>query len=317
MATTVQPMHSVAHLPLVLGVLRRLEVAVVLDRLIPPHPAHGLSCGRGVEALVLAILDGHHALSKVGRRLEERGMVALLQPGLTRAALHDHRLGHILEARFAAHLNKVFSAIALQALEVYAVAAPWLHQDTTTMALYGAYEDEPKTVGAPRPAYGQSQDGRHELTQVLLSLGVSGDGGLPLRLGMRDGNTSDSVETPVAIEACLAWGLEGVRGIGADSQAYSRRPLGLWRAKGLGLGTLGPRTCAVRQALAAWGAQQPALPLRVEKPGRTKDEACRQWHGQSVIRAVEVEDSDGRVVQEDLRFLVGQASQLAQQHRQT
>ena len=88
MAITVQQIHPVAHLPLVLGVLRRLEVATLIDGLIPPHPAHGLSCGRGVEALVLAILDGHHALYKVGKRLEERGMVTLLQPGLTRAALN-------------------------------------------------------------------------------------------------------------------------------------------------------------------------------------------------------------------------------------
>jgi hypothetical protein len=73
----------------------------------------------------------------------------------------------------------------------------------------------------------------------------------------------------------------------------------------------------VRQALEAWGAQQPALPLLVEKPGRTKDEACRQWHGQSVLRPIEVEDSDGRVTQEDLRFLVVHSSQLAQQHTQT
>src|SRR5918912_4239117 len=142
MAITVQQIHPVAHLPLVLGVLRRLEVATLIDGLLPPAPAHGLSCGRGVEALVLAILDGHHALYKVGRRLEERGMVALLQPRLTRAALNDHRLGHILDALFAANLNKVFSAIALHALEGYAVAAPWLHQDTTTMALYGAYEHD-------------------------------------------------------------------------------------------------------------------------------------------------------------------------------
>jgi len=107
MAMTVQQIHPVAHLPLVLGVLRRLEVATVIDRLIPPHPAHRLSCGRGVEALVRAILDGHHALYKVGQRLEERGMVALLQPGLTRAALNDDRLGPILAALFAAHLNTV------------------------------------------------------------------------------------------------------------------------------------------------------------------------------------------------------------------
>ncbi len=47
MALTVQQIQSVAHLSLVLGVLRRLEVATVLDRLIPPHPAYMLSCGRG------------------------------------------------------------------------------------------------------------------------------------------------------------------------------------------------------------------------------------------------------------------------------
>ena len=151
MAIAVQQMHPVAHLPVVLGVLRRLEVATVVDRLIPLHPAHVLSCGRGVEALVLAILDGDHALYKVGRRLEERGMVTLLQPGLARASLHDYRLGHILDALFAANLNRVFGAIALQALEVYAISTPWLHQDTTTIALYGAYEDEPKRPEAPHP----------------------------------------------------------------------------------------------------------------------------------------------------------------------
>jgi hypothetical protein len=91
MAMAVQQIYPVAHLPLVLGVLRRLEVAAAIDRLIPLHPAHVLSGGRGVEALVLAILDGDHALYKVGRRLEERGMVALLQPGLTRASLNDYR----------------------------------------------------------------------------------------------------------------------------------------------------------------------------------------------------------------------------------
>src|SRR5215510_15295314 len=106
MATTIQQMQPIAHLPLVLGVLRRLEVATVIDRLIPPHPEHVLSTGRGVEALVLAILDGHHALYKVGPRLEERGMLPLLQDGLGRASLNDYRLGQILDTLFAAQLNR-------------------------------------------------------------------------------------------------------------------------------------------------------------------------------------------------------------------
>jgi transposase len=244
-------------------------------------------------------------------------MMALVQPGLTRTSLHDYRLGHILDTLFAANLNRVFSALALKALEVYALPTPWLHQDTTTIALYGAYEDEPQTPRAPRPTYGHSKGGRDDLKQVLLSLGVSGDGGLPLRVGVRDGNCSDSVETPLAIEECLALGLEGVRGIVADSKAYSRRTLGVCLEHGIGLVTLVPRTCAVRQELEAWGRQQPALPLLVEKLGRTKDEAPRHWHGQSVMRQVEVEDSDGRITLEALRFVVVRSSQLAHQQTQT
>jgi transposase len=169
--------------------------------------------------LVLAILDGHHARYKVGKRLEERGMGPLLQPGLTRTALNDYRLGHILAALFAANRNQVLSVVARKALEVSAIPTPWRHQATTTIMLYGADEDEPQSLEAPHPAYGQSKDGRDDLKQVLLSLGVSGDGGLPLRVGLRDGNRSASVETPLAIEECLALGVDGVRGLVAESQA--------------------------------------------------------------------------------------------------
>src|SRR2546430_3411289 len=315
MAMTIQQISPVAHLPLVLGVVRKLNVAALIDTCCPPHPAHVLSCGRGVEALLLAILDGHHALYKVGTRLEERGMVPLLQPGLQHASLHDYRLGQILDTLFAANLNRVFGAIALNALEVYAVPTPWLHQDTTTITLYGAYEEEARPVAGlapPRPAYGHSKDGHDDLKQVLLSLGVSSEG-LPLRMGLRDGNTSDSTETPVAIEECLALGLDGVHGIVADSKAYCKRTLGLCLEQGVGLITLVPRTCAVRQDVEAWGQQHGALPLLLEKPGRTRQGPPRRWHGQSVVRRVPVEYADGRLAVAEIRFLVVHSSQLAHQ----
>ena len=180
MATTIQQIHPVAHLPLVLGVLRRLEVATVIDRLIPPHPAHGLSCGRGVEALVLAILDGHHALYKVGRRLEERGMLTLLQPGFTRAALNDYRLG-------------ISSMPCLRRISTRCLARwrskPWRSMPSRRPGCIRippplrcmARMRTSHSVRSAPPAYGHSKDGRDDLKQVLLSLGVSGDGGIPLR----------------------------------------------------------------------------------------------------------------------------------------
>src|ERR671933_785255 len=169
MALAMQQISPVAHWPLVLGVVRKLNVAALIETFCPPHPAHVLSCGRGVEVLLLAILDGHHALYKVGARLEERGMLPLLQPGLLRASLHDYRLGQILATLFAANLNRVFGAIALNALEVYAVPTPWLHQDTTTSTFWGPYGGGPRPVKGvvpPRPAYGHSQDGHDDLKQV-------------------------------------------------------------------------------------------------------------------------------------------------------
>ncbi len=219
MTVSIRRLAPVAHLPLVLGVLRKLEVASLIDTLIPPNPAHVLSNGRGVEALVLAILDGHHALYKVGQRLDERGMLPLLQPGLQPTSVHDTRLGQILDALFNANLNQVFSPIALKALDTYAISTPWIHQDTTTISLYGAYPDVDPAGDAPRPAHGHNKDGRGDLKQVLLSLSVSGDGGLPLRMGLRDGNTNDSVEVPQAIEESVALGLGGFKGIVADSKA--------------------------------------------------------------------------------------------------
>src|SRR4029434_9632761 len=132
------------------------------------------------------------------------------------------------------------------------------------------------------------------LNKIVLSLGGNRDG-LPLRLGVRDGNTSDSTETPVAIEECLALGLDGVRGIVANSKAYCQRTLGLCLEKHIGLLTLVPRTCAVRQEVEAWGQQHGPLPLLLEKPGRTRQEPPRRWHGQSIIRRVAVEYADGHL----------------------
>jgi hypothetical protein len=247
--------------------------------------------------------------------VEEGGLLPWLQEGLRRASLNDYRLGQILDARFAANLNRLLGAIALHALAVYAISPPWLPQDTTTITLYGGSEEEARPVAGlvpPRPASGHSQDGRDDLKQVLLSRGVSREG-LPLRMGLRDGNPRDSTETPVAIEEGLALALDGVRGMVADSKAYCQRPLGCCLEQRVGRITLVPRPCAVRQERETWGQQHGPLPLWLETPGRTRRESPRCGHGQSVVRRVAVADADGRLALEELRCLVGHSSQLAQQ----
>ncbi len=62
MAITVHRISPVAHLPLILGMLRKLGVAAIIDGLLPPNPAHVLLGGRGVEALIL------ESIKKLGRQ---------------------------------------------------------------------------------------------------------------------------------------------------------------------------------------------------------------------------------------------------------
>src|SRR5918999_2394294 len=315
MVVSIDRVVPVGHLPLVLGVLRKLDVAGLIDALIVPHPEQVVSAGRAAEALVLSILDGHHALYKVGRRLDERGMLELLQTGLEPQSLHDTRLGQSLDALFDANLNQVFSAIALRTLETYHIQTPWLHQDTTTISLYGAYEASQEAQG-PHPAYGYNKDGRRDLKQVLLSLGVSGDGGLPLRMGLHDGHTSDTVDVPRAIAQSVVLNLDGLQGIVADSKAYTQRTLGLCLETGMGLVTLVPRTCAIRQDVETWGQQQVSLPLLLERSAKRQGEAPRRGYGRSVTREVEVEYDNGQIAWAPIRFIAVYSTQLAQQHEQ-
>jgi hypothetical protein len=102
-------------------------------------------------------------------------------------------------------------------------------------------------------------------------------------------------------------------GLVADSKAYSQRPVGLWGEQQMGLVTLDPRPCAVRQAGTAWGQPRLPVPLGGEKPGRTQGDASQRWWGQSGERSVDVESADGPVGQEQRRFLVGHSRQLTPQ----
>ena len=107
----------------------------------------------------------------------------------------------------------------------------------------------------------------------------------------------------MAIEECLALGCEGVQ---AGSWRIARPIVAVpWVcvSHGLGLITLVPRTCAVRQELEAWGQQQPVLPSLSGEAGTDEGRGARRWHGHSVLRRVEVEYNAGRVAQEELRFV--------------
>jgi Domain of unknown function (DUF4277) len=77
------------HLPLVGTMLRELTVKDTLDALIPPHERNEVTVGECVEALVLTILTGEHALSRVAETLSGYNMEVIFQRPMDAAHFHD------------------------------------------------------------------------------------------------------------------------------------------------------------------------------------------------------------------------------------
>jgi Domain of unknown function (DUF4277) len=126
------------HLPLVGAMLRELGVKDTLDALIPPHQRNAITVGECVEAMVLTILTGEHALSRVAETLAGYDLEVIFQRPMAAAHFHDNRLGRALDALWTMGLDRGYGAVISQAIQRYALALTRLHTETTSLKVYGA-----------------------------------------------------------------------------------------------------------------------------------------------------------------------------------
>jgi hypothetical protein len=182
------------HLPLVGAMLRELAIKDTLDALIPRHERNAVTVGECIEALVLTILTGAHALSRVAETLAGYDLEVIFQRPMEAVHFHDNRLGRVLDALWTMGLDRVYGAVISQAIRRYALELTQLHTDTTSLKVYGAYERDAAEEG-PLVTFGYSRDQRPDLKQLLFGLTVTADG-IPVWGHVGDGNCSDSTEHP-------------------------------------------------------------------------------------------------------------------------
>ena len=111
------------------------------------------------------------------------------------ARLHDDRLGRCLDRLFASAGPEMILAVVRHVVGEFEVGLDELHNDSTTVSFNGAYEDAGKE-GRPRPptpaiTWGHSKDHRPDLKQLLYTLTISEDGGVPVYFTTASGNVVD------------------------------------------------------------------------------------------------------------------------------
>lgn len=107
----------------------------------------------------------------------------------------------MLDRFFAANCENIFTTLALRVYTAFSIPfTPVLHGDTTSISLYGAYEEEDTTDPvAPSICAGYSKDGNRGLLQVMLGQ-VCDQFGIPLLTTVRDGNEADCTWNAAVIQ---------------------------------------------------------------------------------------------------------------------
>lgn len=186
-----------AGLPVVNAVLTRLGFDALVESYLPePDPRCALEPARAIGVLVRNLALGRQPLYGLG------AWAASFDPGQLglfageAELLNDDRVGRALDGLFLADRASLTTALSLAAVRTYGIDCSELHNDSTSICLYGDYRS---ATGAPRggvtparPARGHSKDHRPDLKQLVWILTISADGAVPLTHRLADGSTEDS-----------------------------------------------------------------------------------------------------------------------------
>jgi transposase len=188
---------TVGGLPIINRLLERIGLEGFLEKHLPPDdPRTVVPTSRGLLLLIRNILLSREPMYGLGE-WAERYTPDLL--GLCRSDLNhlnDDRVGRCLDRLFDTPLPELVMDVVRHVVQEFDVSLQELHNDSTTVSFYGAYEEasaEGSCRGRPTLAitFGHSKARRPDLKQLLYTLTVTNDGAVPVYFTSASGNVTD------------------------------------------------------------------------------------------------------------------------------
>lgn len=176
---------DVRYLPIVKHFAQKINLVDTLDTMV--NSQMELSPGIAVLGMVLDTLSGRTPLYRLEEFFFEKDTELLLGTDVEPERFSDYNLARVLDKIHQTGTQKVFSAIAQNAVNAFDIDARRVHFDTTSVSVFGDYDysDEPFNI-----TYGHSKDKRPDLKQFLISL-LCVDRNIPILGTTEDGNASD------------------------------------------------------------------------------------------------------------------------------
>lgn len=188
---------TIGALPIVNQLLERMQLERFMKQHLPPDGrSMAVPTSRCLLLLLRNLLLSREPIYGQGEWAERFAPELLgLRPG-DLDHVNDDRIGRSLDRLFQSNVSEWVLTVVRHVIEEFDVSLDELHNDSTTVSFYGAYEtaaEEEKRGRQKRLAvtFGHSKDHRPDLKQLLYILTVTNDGGVPLYFTAASGNTTD------------------------------------------------------------------------------------------------------------------------------
>ena len=180
---------DVKYLPIVKHFAKKINLVDTFDTMVSSQM--DLSPGIAVLAMVLDTLSGRTPLYRLEEFFFEKDTELLLGTSVEAERFSDYNLARVLDKIYQTGTQKVFSAVAQNAVSAFDIDARRVHFDTTSVSVYGDYDytDAPLHI-----THGHSKDKRPDLKQFLISM-LCVDRNIPILGRCEDGNASDNEMT--------------------------------------------------------------------------------------------------------------------------
>ncbi len=143
-----------------------------------------------IQGMILDILSGRSPLYRLADFFEHQDTELLLGEEVAVNSFNDTTVARAMDAVFNVGAEKVFNEVAFKASCRFSLEKRHVHFDTTSVNVWGDYEQCSPDSGSVNITFGYSKDHRPDLKQFLIKMLCVGRN-IPIVGSCEDGNTSD------------------------------------------------------------------------------------------------------------------------------
>lgn len=176
------------HLPVIAAFCRRIDLIETINRVVPNQME--VSVGTIIQGMIIDVLSGRSPLYRLVGFFEHQDRELLLGEEVDANSFNDTTVARAMDAVFEVGAEKVFNAVAFKAACRFPLEKRYVHFDTTSVNVWGGYEQRSTDSNGVNITFGYSKDHRPDLKQFLIKM-LCVERNIPIIGSCEDGNASD------------------------------------------------------------------------------------------------------------------------------